>query len=60
MDEEKAKTFMVEVHYKNIVIPLRYTAYNTFHEEDMYCVYSIDDKVYKHPVSNIWRIIEHR
>lgn len=48
----------VIVHYKDASRPLTYAKVdNTYVKDKFYCV-KVGKLVYKHPVFNIWRLIE--
>jgi hypothetical protein len=49
----------VIVHLKDQSQPLTYhDVINTYQKGDFYCVYVKDERVYKHPMADIWRVIE--
>lgn len=48
----------IEVWLKDTSQPIVHTAINTYQKGSLYCVYATNEKVYKYPFSNIWRIVE--
>lgn len=49
----------VSVHLKDQSQPIIYTdVINTYEKGSFYCVYCDGEKVYKHPISDIWRVKE--
>lgn len=49
----------VSVHLKDQSQPLVYTdVKNTYEKGSFYCAYCKGEKVYKHPIADIWRVKE--
>lgn len=49
----------VTVHLKEQSQPLEYKeAINTYEKGSFFCVYCQGEKVYKHPIRDIWRVKE--
>jgi hypothetical protein len=48
----------VEVWLDKTSEPITHKAKNTYQKGDLFCVYTTDGKVYKYPISNIFRIVE--
>ena len=49
----------VTVHLKDQSQPIVYQdVVNTYEKGSFYCVYLKSEKVYKHPITDIWRIVE--
>lgn len=49
----------VQVHLKDQSQPLVYrNVINTYEKGAFYCVYCKGEKVYKHPIRDIWRVKE--
>ena len=57
MDE--AQLISVSVQLKESSQPLIYHAVmNTYQKGSFYCIYTVDELSYKHPIDTIWRIKE--
>ena len=49
----------VTVHLKDQSQPIEHkNVINTYQKGDMYTLYCEDEKSYKYPIANIWRVIE--
>ena len=49
----------VTVHLKEQSQPITYKdVVNTYEKGPWYCIYRSDERVFKYPISNIWRVIE--
>ena len=56
--EKHQKGRKVEIHYKDANEPLIYDhAKMTYIKGPLFCVHQ-DNSSYKHPINNIWRIVE--
>jgi len=53
------RTITVSVQLCESSQPLVYPkVLNTYQKGDMFVIYTVDEKSYKHPMSTIWRVVE--
>ena len=48
----------VSIQLKESTQPIEHEFINTYQKGDFYTVYTVDEKSYKYPIANIWRIME--
>ena len=48
----------VSIQLKESSQPIKHEFINTYTKGQLYCVYTHDQRTYKYPLSNIWRIVE--